>query len=155
MSIYTLQQIQKIPAPIHTVWEFISSPYNLKLITPEYMGFEVLTEDLPEKMYPGMIITYKVRPLLNIPMTWVTEITHVRDFEFFVDEQRVGPYKLWHHQHHLKEIDGGVLMTDIVNYQTPFSLIGKAVHPIVIKPKLNDIFNYRKNKIETIFGKMN
>jgi len=153
MSIFTLQQTQMIPAPIHIVWEFISSPYNLKLITPEYMGFEVLTKDLPDKMYPGMIIAYKVKPLLNIPMTWVTEITHVRDFEFFVDEQRIGPYKLWHHQHHLKEVDGGVLMTDIVNYKLPFGLLGKAAHPIIIKPKLNDIFNYRKNKVEAIFGK--
>lgn len=154
MSIYTLQQTQRIPAPIKTVWEFISSPYNLKLITPEYMGFEVLTKDLPKEMYPGMIIAYTVKPLMNIPMTWVTEITQVRDFEFFVDEQRIGPYKLWHHQHHLKEVDGGVLMTDIVNYKTPFGLLGKAAHPIIIKPKLNDIFNYRKNKVEAIFGKM-
>ena len=152
MSIFTLQQTQMIPAPIHTVWEFISSPYNLKLITPEYMGFEVLTKDLPDKMYPGMIIAYKVKPLLNIPMTWVTEITHVRDFEFFVDEQRIGPYKLWHHQHHLKEVDGGVLMTDIVNYKPPFGLLGDLSNSIIIRKKLDEIFLYRKKKVEQLFG---
>ena len=152
MSIFTLQQTQMIPAPIHTVWEFISSPYNLKLITPDYMGFEVLTKDLPDKMYPGMIIAYKVKPLLNIPMTWVTEITHVRDFEFFVDEQRIGPYKLWHHQHHLKEVDGGVLMTDIVNYKPPFGLLGDLSNSIIIRKKLDEIFLYRKKKVEQLFG---
>lgn len=152
MSIYTLQQSQMIPAPIHTVWEFISSPYNLKQITPDYMGFEVLTKDLPEKMYPGMIISYKVKPLFNIPMTWVTEITHVRDFEFFVDEQRIGPYKLWHHQHHLKEVDGGVLMTDIVNYKPPFGLLGDLSNSIIIRKKLDEIFLYRKKKVEQLFG---
>lgn len=155
MSVYTLQQTQKIPTSLNFVWDFISSPHNLKLITPPYMGFDVTTENLPEKMYPGMIISYKVKPLMNIPLTWVTEITHVRDCEFFVDEQRVGPYKLWHHQHHLKEIEGGVLMTDIVNYQPPFGIIGDISNRLIIKNKLDDIFSYRKKKVEEIFGKMN
>lgn len=154
MSVYTLQQTQKVPASLNVVWDFISSPHNLKLITPPYMGFDVTTENLPEKMYPGMIISYKVKPLLSVPLTWVTEITHVRDREFFVDEQRVGPYKLWHHQHHLKEIEGGVLMTDIVNYQPPFGIIGDISNKLIIKNKLNDIFSYRKKKVEEMFGKM-
>lgn len=153
MSVYTLQQTQKVPASLNVVWNFISSPHNLKLITPPYMGFDVTTENLPEKMYPGMIISYKVKPLLSVPLTWVTEITHVRDREFFVDEQRVGPYKLWHHQHHLKEIEGGVLMTDIVNYQPPFGIIGDISNKLIIKNKLNDIFSYRRKKVEEMFGK--
>ncbi|HRD39477.1 MAG TPA: SRPBCC family protein [Bacteroidia bacterium] len=152
MSIYTLQQTQRIPAPIKTVWEFISSPYNLKLITPEYMGFEVLTKDLPKEMYPGMIIAYTVKPLMNIPMTWVTEITQVRDFEFFVDEQRIGPYKLWHHQHHIREVEGGVLMTDIVNYKPPLGVLGDLSNSIIIRKKLDEIFLFRKKKVEQLFG---
>lgn len=99
-----------------------------------------------------MIIAYKVKPLMNIPMTWVTEITHVRDFEFFVDEQRIGPYKLWHHQHHLKEVDGGVLMTDIVNYKPPLGLLGDLSNSIIIRKKLDEIFLYRKIQIERIYG---
>lgn len=152
MSIYTLQQTQRIPAPIKTVWEFISSPYNLKLITPEYMGFEVLTKDLPKEMYPGMIIAYTVKPLMNIPMTWVTEITQVRDFEFFVDEQRIGPYILWHHQHHIREVEGGVLMTDIVNYKPPLGVLGDLSNSIIIRKKLDEIFLFRKKKVEQLFG---
>ena len=92
------------------VWDFMSSPRNLKKITPPYMGFDITNEPLPEKMYAGMIITYKVSPMFNIPMTWVTEITHVRDREYFVDEQRVGPYTIWHHQHLLEKIENGVLI---------------------------------------------
>jgi len=105
MSMYQLKASQRIPATKEEVWDFISSPKNLKEITPDYMGFEIKGE-LPEKMYPGMFIEYRVSPVLGIKMTWVTEITHVDEGKFFVDEQRVGPYSIWHHQHHIEEIDG-------------------------------------------------
>lgn len=154
MSIYTLHQTQKIPQALSKVWDFISSPDNLKHITPPYMGFNVTSKNLADKMYPGMIISYKVSPVLGIPLTWVTEISQVRDMHFFVDEQRVGPYKLWHHQHHLQEIPGGVLMTDIVTYQPPFGVLGNIANALFIKRQLNTIFEFRRKKIEELFGVM-
>ena len=131
---YQLIRKQIVHTDLETCWDFFSNPSNLKLITPEYMGFDVKTET-PNIMYEGLILSYSVRPLLNIPMEWVTEITHVKDKSFFVDEQRIGPYKLWHHEHHFKEIDEGVEMIDIVSYEPPFGILGKIVHPFIIKPK--------------------
>jgi|DewCreStandDraft_4_1066084.scaffolds.fasta_scaffold00209_69 ligand-binding SRPBCC domain-containing protein len=153
MPIYTLKTRQEIPADIEEVWRFISSPENLKVITPENMGFEIISSSLPKEIYPGMIIKYNVRPLLGIKMTWVTEITQVIEKKYFVDIQHLGPYKFWHHQHHLEKIDGGVLMEDIVNYIPPFRILGAFANVIVISRKLKEIFEYRKQKIEEIFGK--
>ncbi len=149
---YQLIKKQIVHTDIDTCWEFFSNPSNLKVITPDYMGFNVKTE-APSEMYEGLIIGYSVSPLLNIPMEWVTEITHVKDKSFFVDEQRIGPYKLWHHEHHFKEIDGGVEMIDIVSYKPPFGVLGKIVQPFLIKPKLEQIFAYRFQKVEDIFNK--
>lgn len=154
MPLYTLEAEQKLPASHEIIWDFISSPKNLKVITPNYMGFEITSKNLPEKMYAGMIIGYKVSPLLGIKMNWVTEITKVKELEFFIDEQRIGPYKLWHHQHMIKEITGGILMMDIVNYQPPFGFLGAIINSFIIKKQLNEIFNFRKNKMEELFGKM-
>jgi ligand-binding SRPBCC domain-containing protein len=152
MPVYTLETLQRIPASPGEVWEFISSPVNLKKITPGYMGFEVTTKNLPEKMYPGMIISYKVSPLFGIKMTWVTEISQVRELEYFVDEQRIGPYRLWHHQHHISAIDGGVLMKDIVTYAPPFGFLGGLVNSLFIRKQLFEIFGFRKRKLKEIFG---
>ena len=149
---YQLIRKQIVHTDLETCWDFFSNPSNLNLITPEYMGFDVKTET-PKEMYEGLIIAYKVSPLLSIPMEWVTEITHVRDKSFFVDEQRVGPYKLWHHEHHFKELEGGVEMIDIVSYQPPFGILGKLVHPFIIRPKLEQIFAYRIQKVNSIFNK--
>lgn len=151
MGVYTLKASQKIPASKEEVWDFISSPKNLKEITPDYMGFEIQTE-LPEKMYPGMIIQYKVSPILGIKMTWVTEITHVEHEKFFVDEQRVGPYRMWHHQHHIREIPGGILMEDIIDYQPPMGLLGDIANSLFIARQLDEIFAYRKEAVEKRFG---
>ena len=118
------------------------------------MGFNIVTENLPEKMYPGIIIACSVQPFPGIKMRWVTENTHVKEPDYFVDEQRVGPYRLWHHLHHLKSIEGGVLMSDIVNYQPTLGFIGKLVNSLIIKHQLEEIFNYRKKKIEEMFGKL-
>ena len=150
---FTFEQSQKVPATIEQIWDFMSSPANLKNITPPYMGFNILTKNLPEKMYEGMIIKYKVSPLAGINMEWVTEITHIKEQEFFVDLQQMGPYKFWHHQHHFTPIDGGVLMNDIVNYLPPFGILGRMANGIIIKKKLNEIFEYRKLKTEEMFGK--
>ena len=153
MAIYTLETEQLLPASLPEVWDFISSPKNLKVITPDYMGFDILSKNPDEKMYPGMIISYNVSPLLGLKMKWVTEITHVRENEFFVDVQRIGPYSLWHHQHHVKETPKGILMNDIINYSPPMGFLGAIANSIMIKSKLKEIFDYRYIKLEEVFGK--
>jgi len=152
MGFYQLRTTQKIPASKEEVWDFISSPRNLREITPDELDFEITSEHLPEKMYTGMIITYKVRPLFGIRMTWVTEITHVENGEFFIDEQRIGPYSIWHHQHHIKEGEGGVEMTDIVSYKPPFGILGSIANTILIRSQLKKIFKYREEALIKRFG---
>ena len=152
MAFYQFQKRQKIRTSIDEIWEFIASPANLKEITPDYMGFDITTKGLPEKMYAGMIISYEVRPLLGIKTTWVTEISQVIDKRYFVDEQRVGPYSLWHHQHIIEPLEDGVLMTDIVSYQPPFGFLGAIANKLIIKSKLNEIFDFRTKAIEKRFG---
>lgn len=151
---HVLKRVTKLPISLDKAWSFFSNPKNLKEITPDYMGFDITSEFLRSEMYSGMIITYKVTPLLNIPMNWMTEITHVQDKAFFVDEQRVGPYKVWHHQHHFKEVEGGVEMTDIIDYVIPFGFIGRMLEPLFVKPKLKEIFDYREEKMKNLFGKL-
>lgn len=151
MAFYQFQREQFIKASIEEIWDFISSPQNLKRITPQKMGFDIRTQNLPDKVYEGMIISYTVRPLFGIPTHWVTEITHIRDKSYFVDEQRVGPYKLWHHQHIILPQKNGVLMKDIVSYQPPFGLIGRIANALVIRKTLNEIFDFRKKALEKIF----
>ncbi len=149
---YQLKRTQIVKTDIDTCWKFFSSPANLAKITPKYMGFDVLTS-VPKEMYEGLMIAYTVKPLLGISMNWVTEITHVKDRNYFVDEQRKGPYKIWHHEHHFKVIDGGVEMTDIVSYELPMGVLGRLAHPILVRKKLEEIFDYRNKVIEEIFGK--
>ncbi|MGY5354324.1 SRPBCC family protein [Wenyingzhuangia sp. IMCC45467] len=151
MAFYQLKKEQYINASIDEVWEFISSPKNLKKITPKHMGFDITSGNGNDKMYQGMIISYIVKPILGIPTKWVTEITHVVPKKYFVDEQRIGPYKLWHHQHILEEQEQGVLMKDIVTYQPPFGFIGAVANFLFIKKQLNNIFNHRFNIINNIF----
>lgn len=148
---YKLERTQRIPVDITTAWDFFSSPKNLSVITPDDMGFDILDE-LPEKMYEGMLIRYKVSPLLGIKMNWSSEISHIRENEFFIDCQLEGPYQTWHHQHFFKPIEGGVKMTDIIHYNLPLGFIGKLLHPLMVKNKLNSIFNYRYKKVEELFG---
>lgn len=151
MKIYRLHKKQNLPITIDKAWEFLSNPANLKIITPDYMSFDILSgADRP--MYPGQIIQYIVTPVLGIKTKWVTEITHVVDKHYFVDEQRFGPYALWHHKHFIKEIEGGVEMEDIIDYKVPFGLLGQLVQPILVKPKLEEIFAYRTKKLEELFG---
>jgi len=149
---YQLRFEQKIPTNIENVWNFISDPRNLKKITPSYMGFQITNEPIAEKMYAGMIIAYKVTPLLNIPLQWVTEITHVQEMEYFVDEQRIGPYLLWHHQHRISEIEGGTLMQDIVSYKPPFGPLGILANSLIIEGQLKSIFDYRFKAVVREFG---
>jgi ligand-binding SRPBCC domain-containing protein len=155
MSTYSIRTYQKLPISLNQAWEFISSPYNLETITPPDMKFDITNSILKtDKMYAGQVICYKLTPLLNISMEWVTEITHVKDKEYFIDEQRFGPYAFWHHQHFLKPIEGGIIMEDIVHYKLPFGFLGKIAHFIFVKQKLKGIFDYRYHKMEELFGKI-
>lgn len=151
---HSLKTIQRIPIDIDTAWNFFSQPANLAKITPDNLGFDIISKHHGDTMYAGQIIEYKVKPMLNIPLYWMTEITHVVDKKFFVDEQRFGPYKLWHHQHHFKAISGGVEMTDIVHYALPLGILGKIAHSLFVKKQLNEIFDYRYKKVEELFGVM-
>jgi len=149
MKLHRLDALQKLPISIQEAWDFFSDPHNLARITPGWMGFEV-TSPPQERMYAGMIITYRVRPLLNVPMRWVTEITHVDEPHRFVDEQRFGPYRFWHHQHHFREIAGGVEATDNVHYALPPG--GGAVRRALVAPRLREIFAHRREVLERTFG---
>ena len=147
--IHVYQKKQLLNCSIEKAWQFFSDPKNLATITPPNMDFKVIG-NLSENMYEGMMIQYRVKPLLNIPTSWLTEITHIQKPYFFVDEQRVGPYQLWHHEHHFEETPNGVLMTDIIHYVIPLGIIGLLAKPIV-QYKLNQIFNYRENTIKQLF----
>ncbi len=149
---FTFKREQILKANINEIWDFASNPANLQKITPEYMGFEILTDNLPEKIYEGMIISYKVSPLMGIKMNWTTEITHVKEHKYFIDVQQEGPYSFWHHQHHFQENKNGILMTDILTYKPPFGIFGRIANKLIIETKLNQIFDYRIKKMEEIFG---
>ena len=155
MAFFQFEREQKINATKAEVWEFISSPNNLKEITPTYMGFDITSNNSNEKMYEGMLISYEVKPLLNIKTGWVTEITHIKEGHFFIDEQRMGPYKMWHHQHFIEEIESGVLMKDIVSYIPPFGFVGAIANQLIIKRKLEQIFAFRKQALEKKYGVYN
>lgn len=151
MKIYQLKSSQKLPISLETTWNFFSDPANLSKITPKWLSFEVKTQ-LPEKMYSGMIIIYKIRPILNVPQIWVTEITHVKEPFYFVDEQRFGPYKFWHHQHSFSLTeDGKVLMQDLVSYAIPFGILGRIINYFLVSKKIKEIFDYRKTVLEKMF----
>ena len=153
MKIFKIHTKQKLPITIEEGWGFLSNPKNLSCITPNYMKFKITDCDF-KPVYQGQIIQYTVRPLLNIPLKWVTEITHVVNENYFVDEQRFGPYSLWHHKHFLREIDGGIEMEDIIHYKIPLGFIGEFLNFLFIKNQLKEIFEYRKNKLIEIFGKI-
>lgn len=149
---YQLKREQFLKTNIDTIWDFASNPYNLKKITPDYMLFTITTPKLAEKIYPGMIITYRVSPVLKIPISWVTEITHIEKNSFFIDEQRSGPYKLWHHEHFFIKQKNGVLMKDVITYIPPLGFIGTIANSLFIKKQLNEIFDYREYKMNKLFN---
>lgn len=152
-KVYSFKAVQNIPVDIDTAWEFFSSPVNLQKITPVNMHFKIISKHSGSKMYPGQIIEYRLSPLPGISFYWMTEITHVSDKKFFVDEQRYGPYSLWHHQHHFKEIEGGVEMTDIVHYKIPYWFLGSIANSLFVRRQLRQIFDFRFKAVEEKFGK--
>jgi ligand-binding SRPBCC domain-containing protein len=153
-KVYSLKTVQQLPITLAQAWDFFSSPANLKEITPDNLGFKIISNHHGHKMYAGQIIEYTVSPVLGIPMYWMTEITNVQDHSYFIDEQRFGPYSLWHHQHHFKTVDGGVEMTDIVHYKLPLWFLGDFANTLFVKKQLQHIFNYRYAKVEKLFGKI-
>ena len=154
MKIHELKVEQILPVDLQTAWNFFSSPLNLDLITPEDMSFQILS-GATEKTYAGQIITYKIRPILNLPMNWVTEITNCEDYRYFIDEQRFGPYRFWHHQHHFSAHPEGVLMKDILHYGLPFGIFGEIMGGLFIHKKVRGIFDYREIKLNELFSKKN
>lgn len=148
---YQLKRQQLVKTTMETCWKFFSAPENLAVITPDYMRFKVLTEQ-PSVMYEGLMIAYKVSPVLGIPLKWVTEIKYVHENRFFVDEQRKGPYTIWHHEHHFEQTPDGILMTDIVSYSLPFGILGRLAHALFVRKQLEGIFDYRFRKVEELFN---
>jgi ligand-binding SRPBCC domain-containing protein len=152
LDMYQLEYRAKIPLNLKESWKFFSDPKNLKLLTPPEMGFEILNNELPGEMYPGQLIIYRVKPIWNIPMKWVTEITHVEKEVYFIDEQRSGPYTIWHHEHRFREISGGTEMVDKIYYKPPLGPIGKVLNAVKIEHDINSIFVYRANRLIELFG---
>jgi ligand-binding SRPBCC domain-containing protein len=151
MPVHVLQRTQLVSASLVGAWAFFSDPRNLQRITPASLDFKILS-DLPDRMYAGMMIRYRVRPLLGIPVTWVTEITHVEEGRRFVDEQRVGPYRMWHHEHEFRDVGGGkVEIRDQVTYQLPFSWLAEPMHGVLVQPRLDEIFAFRTQAVNEIF----
>ena len=150
--LYTIASKQLVKRDLATVWAFISDPHNLAKLTPPYLGFEVLSTENNNRVYAGQIIEYYVKPLLNIKLHWVTEITQVEDQSYFVDEQRYGPYAFWHHKHFLQETAGGVEMRDLVHYKLPLGFLGRLAHAAFVEKQLKGIFDFRHQQIETLFN---
>ena len=151
VKIYRMYTTQWLPMSLEEAWDFFSSPRNLSKITPAEMRFEIL-EGADRKAFAGQLIRYKVRPLLGIPLSWTTEIKQCVDKDYFVDEQRFGPYKLWHHLHRFTEKDGGVWMEDDLHY----GLYGGPFAPLtnlIVAPRVKAIFDFRTTKLEELFGK--
>ena len=151
MSLYRIHSKQTLPISKDLAWEFLSNPRNLQKITPKSMDFKIIS-GADRTIFPGQIIEYIVKPFPFYAVTWVTEITHVENGSYFVDEQRFGPYSFWHHKHFIVETSNGVEMEDIVDYKLPFGILGRLVHRLFVKKQLERIFEYRKAKLELIFG---
>ena len=154
LNFFRLSTIQQLPIPLDVAWDFFSNPLNLGEITPPELNL-VVENDLPQRMHPGTLICYRVKLLLGIPVHWVTEITHIEEGRFFVDEQRFGPYRFWHHQHHFLPIEGGVEMCDIIHYKLPLGPFSFLIDSFVVRRQLRHIFAYREEVLAQRFGRMN
>ncbi len=151
-SMHILSYSQKLPITLDKAWDFFSNPENLKTLTPPHMGFEIMNTLHKQKMYAGQIIIYTIRPFCNIPLEWITEITHVKHHEYFIDEQRFGPYSFWHHTHCFTEIENGIEMTDTIYYKLPFGIFGRLLNSLKVEQDIKKIFSYRKTTLESLFG---
>ncbi len=148
----TIEQKQFLPISLQAAWDFFATPKNLNLITPKDLTFEI-TSEVPDKMHEGLLITYVIRPIFNIPFKWQTKISHLKKGVFFIDKQLKGPYRIWHHEHYFKEVEGGVMMTDIVYYDIGKSFLGKIIGKLFVHKKVKEIFNYRYRMLQSYFSK--
>ncbi|GAB3799690.1 SRPBCC family protein [Virgibacillus kimchii] len=153
MKMYELNSTQQLPITMEEAWDFFSDPSQLESITSEDMALKIIGS-LPERMYEGMIIRYRIQPFSMLKMQWITEITHIKKGEQFIDEQRFGPFRYWQHQHRLTEITGGVELQDTVHYVMPFSILGRFAHQLFVRKRLENIFSFRKEQLEAHFGKL-
>jgi ligand-binding SRPBCC domain-containing protein len=151
MKLYCLKKVQQLPVSQNKAWQFFSNPINLSEITPPWLRFR-LAETVPDSIYAGLLVSYRLKPMFSIPVTWISEITHVSEPDFFVDEQRFGPYRFWQHKHFFEATDNGTQVIDIVHYSLGFGFIGQLVHHLLVRKRLGDIFDYRKEKLKRIFG---
>lgn len=152
MKMYRLRNTQKLPISLDEAWEFLSNPNQLENITTDELSFQKL-HDIPDKMYEGMLMQLRLKPFLRIQLDWLTEITHIKEKEYFIDEQRLGPFRFWHHEHRVLPIEGGVEIQDTVHYVMPFSILGRFVHWLFLRKQLENIFNFREEAIEKVFSR--
>ncbi len=155
MSIYRLRKEQFIPKDIETVWMFFATPENLNKIMPGDTKFEFLTQMHGEHVYRGMKIEYKIRPFLNIPFLWVTEIKEVMNRYRFTDIQLKGPFALWEHTHTFTTVDGGVRMTDDLRYALPLGPLGNLVNALFMRRRLHNLFDDREKAVKQYFTELN
>ncbi len=153
MSFYQLQTSQGLTVSQNEAWEFLCNPQNLSAITPDSMQFEILS-GVTIPMFKGQIIQYKVSPFPGFKTRWVTEITHLKSGDYFVDEQRFGPYSLWHHKHFLKSHENGVIMEDVIDYKLPLGILGRAMHGAFVRKQLQKVFQFRYEKLKSLFGEI-
>lgn len=152
MKIYKLERKQQLPINIKQAWSFFSNPYNLPVITPKSLKFRIISNP-PEIVYPGLLIEYRVSPLFGISMGWLTEITQAKENKYFIDEQRYGPYQMWHHEHFFEENESGTMMRDCILYKLPFEFFSQLIHPFLVQKQLNQIFDFREKKLIELFNK--
>ncbi len=151
MKLERIQTVQRLPIQLEEAWDFFTSPKNLSLITPHWLDYRI-NLDPPEYLHPGTIISASIRPVPVISTSWISEITHIRPPQFYITEQRFGPFKMWHHEHHFRAIDEGVEIEDIIMYGMHFGMIGSFVHNIYLRKRLHDVFSYRAQALEQRFG---
>lgn len=151
MKLFTLKRSQQVTWDLERTWRFFSDPRNLATITPSSLDF-VVTSEPPTEMYPGLLLSYTVRPFLGIPVTWVTEITHINPPYSFIDEQRHGPYRIWHHEHYFSPApDGnGTIVRDVVQYGFGCALLDEILEPLFVRPRLKEIFDFRAQKVSEL-----
>lgn len=152
MKIYRINTKQQLPISLADAWSYFSDTGKLSELTPSWMHFTKTSPSPSKGMYPGMIVTYRLRPIWSVWFNWMAEITHVKEQELFVDEQRSGPFRFWHHEHHFKEVDNGVEIMDILHYALPFGIIGRAVHQLSVEGKMQAVFQYRQKRLQALFG---
>lgn len=148
---YKLHRTQKVPISLQEAWDFLKSPKNLEKMTPKEMGFKII-DGADRPTHAGQLISYEVTPLFGLKTKWISKITHMENLKYFTDEQLYGPYAMWHHTHFIKEVKGGVVMEDLIHYKLPFGFLGRLAHPILVKPQLEKIFEFRRNKLIQLFG---